>query len=85
MADPPHIGTTKGRFRVYGGSVAKHSLLPLAAHDFQRRSHVLHSGWPSDPAEPSPYLHQCEQSGVNHAPYSAIAGAAAPAPACPQQ
>ena len=74
MAGSPHIGTTKGRFRVYGGSSTRWGgqLLPLAAHDFQRRSHVPHSGWPLDPAELSPYLHQCEQLlGVNHAPYSA--------------
>jgi choline dehydrogenase-like flavoprotein len=72
MAATPHLGTTEGRFRVYGGSSTRWGgqLLPLAAHDFACRPHVPHSGWPLDPAELSPYLRQCEQLlGVNHAPY----------------
>jgi hypothetical protein len=72
MAATPHLGTTEGRFRVYGGSSTRWGgqLLPLAAHDFALRPHVPHSGWPLDPAELSPYLRQCEQLlGVNHAPY----------------
>jgi len=73
MAAKPHLGTTEGRFRVYGGSSTRWGgqLLPLAAHDFALRPHVSHSGWPLDPAELSPYLRQCEQLlGVNHAPYN---------------
>ena len=72
MAATPHLGTTEGRFRVYGGSSTRWGgqLLPLATHDFAQRPHVPHSGWPLDPAELSPYLGQCEQLlGVNHAPY----------------
>ena len=74
MAATPHVGTTQGRFRVYGGSSTRWGgqLLPLAAHDFQCRPHVPHSGWPLDSAELSPYLRKCEQLlGVNHAPYTA--------------
>jgi|LakMenE01Jun11ns_1017448.scaffolds.fasta_scaffold9959605_21 choline dehydrogenase-like flavoprotein len=73
MAAKPHLGTTEGRFRVYGGSSTRWGgqLLPLSAHDFTLRPHVPHSGWPLDPAELSPYLRQCEQLlGVNHAPYN---------------
>jgi choline dehydrogenase-like flavoprotein len=59
---------------VYGG-YSTHwggQLLPLAAHDFQPRSHVPDSGWPLDPAELSPYLHRCEELlGANHAPFDA--------------
>lgn len=72
MAAMPHLGTTEGRFRVYGGSSTRWGgqLLPLAAHDFALRPHVPHSGWPLDPTELSPYLQQCEQLlGVNHAPF----------------
>ena len=72
MAATPHLGTTEGRFRVYGGSSTRWGgqLLPLAPHDFARRPHVPHSGWPLDPAELSPYLSSCEQLlGVNHAPF----------------
>ena len=74
MAATPHLGTTQGRFRVYGGSSIRWGgqLLPLAAHDFADRPHVPHSGWPLNPTELSPYLRQCEQLlGVNHAPYDA--------------
>ena len=74
MAAMPHLGTTEGRFRVYGGSSIRWGgqLLPLAAHDFAQRSHVPHSGWPLNPTELSPYLLQCEQLlGVNHAPFDA--------------
>ena len=74
MAATPHLGTTEGRFRVYGGSSIRWGgqLLPLAAHDFADRPHVPHSGWPLNPTELSPYLRQCEQLlGVNHAPYDA--------------
>jgi choline dehydrogenase-like flavoprotein len=74
MAATPHLGTTEGRFRVYGGSSIRWGgqLLPLAAHDFAQRSHVPHSGWPLNPTELSPYLRQCEQLlGVNHALYDA--------------
>lgn len=73
MAALPHLGTTQGRFRVYGGSSTRWGgqLLPLSGSDFKARSHVPHSGWPLDPAELSPYLTQCEQLlGVNHAPYN---------------
>jgi len=72
MAGVPHLGTTEGRFRVYGGSSTRWGgqLLPLAAHDFQRRPHVAGSGWPLDPSELSPYLQACEALlGANHAPY----------------
>ena len=72
MAAKPHLGTTEGRFRVYGGSSTRWGgqLLPLAAHDFALRSHVPHSGWPLEPAKLSPYLGECEQLlGVNHAPF----------------
>lgn len=72
MAATPHLGTTEGRFRVYGGSSTRWGgqLLPLAAHDFAQRPHVPHSGWSLDPSQLSPYLSQCEQLlGVNHAPY----------------
>jgi choline dehydrogenase-like flavoprotein len=74
MAGIPHLGTTEGRFRVYGGSSTHWGgqLLPHAVHDFQRRSHVPESGWPLDPAELSPYLHRCEELlGANHAPFDA--------------
>jgi choline dehydrogenase-like flavoprotein len=72
MAATPHVGTTEGRFRVYGGSSTRWGgqLLPLAPHDFALRTHVPHSGWPLNPAELRPYLIQCEQLlGVNHEPY----------------
>lgn len=74
MAATPHLGTTEGRFRVYGGSSIRWGgqLLPLAAHDFAQRSHVPHSGWPLNPTELNLYLRQCEQLlGVNHVPYDA--------------
>lgn len=74
MEATPHLGTTEGRFRVYGGSSTRWGgqLLPLSPHDFAPRPHVPHSGWPLDPADLSPYLPQCEQLlGVNHAPYDA--------------
>jgi choline dehydrogenase-like flavoprotein len=74
MAETLHLGTTEGRFRVYGGSSTRWGgqLLPLAPHDFSVRPHVPHSGWPLDPAALSPYLPQCEQLlGVNQAPYDA--------------
>lgn len=73
MAATPHLGTTQGRFRLYGGSSSRWGgqLLPLSAHDFQSRPHVSHSGWPLHPYELSPYLRQCEQLlGVNHVPYT---------------
>jgi choline dehydrogenase-like flavoprotein len=72
MAATPHVGTTEGRFRVYGGSSTRWGgqLLPLAPHDFALRTHVPHSGWPLNPAELRPYLLKCEQLlGVNHEPY----------------
>jgi len=74
MTGVPHLGTTQGRFRVYGGSSTRWGgqLLPLASQDFVVRSHVPGSGWPLDPCELSPYLQRCEQLlGVNHAPYDA--------------
>ncbi|MCT0200800.1 GMC family oxidoreductase [Synechococcus sp. CS-1325] len=72
MAGVPHLGTTQGRFRVYGGSSTRWGgqLLPLATNDFKIRAHVPGSGWPLDPAELSPYLHTCESLlGTNHAPF----------------
>jgi choline dehydrogenase-like flavoprotein len=74
MAGVPHLGTTQGRFRVYGGSSTRWGgqLLPLAPHDFERRPHVPGSGWPLDLSELTPYLHNCEALlGTNHAPFSA--------------
>jgi choline dehydrogenase-like flavoprotein len=73
MAGSPHLGTTMGRFRVYGGSSTRWGgqLLPLVPHDFTSRSHVPHSGWPLDPTELCPYLFECETLlGVNHLPYN---------------
>lgn len=72
MAGLPHIGTTEGRFRVYGGSSTRWGgqLLPFAKHDFALRSHVPNSGWPLDSADLQPYLSQCERLlGVNSARY----------------
>jgi choline dehydrogenase-like flavoprotein len=72
MGATPHLGTTEGRFRVYGGSSTRWGgqLLPLAEHDFAPRTHVPNSGWPLDSAELLPYLAQCERLlGVNPAPY----------------
>ena len=86
MAATPHLGTTEGRFRVYGGSSTRWGgqLLPLAAHDFAQRPHVPHSGWPLDPSELSPYLSQCEQLlGVNHAPYGSALVEQLPQPGPP--
>jgi choline dehydrogenase-like flavoprotein len=74
MAATPHLGTTEGRFRVYGGSSIRWGgqLLPLAAHDFAQRPHVPESGWPLTSTDLSPYLRRCEHLlGVNHAPYDA--------------
>jgi choline dehydrogenase-like flavoprotein len=74
MAGVPHLGTTEGRFRVYGGSSTRWGgqLLPLAPQDFQARAHVPGSGWPLDPAALSPFLRRCEDLlGVNHAPFDA--------------
>jgi choline dehydrogenase-like flavoprotein len=83
MAGVPHLGTTQGRFRVYGGSSTHWGgqLLPLAPHDFQRRPHVPDSGWPLDHAELSLYIHRCEDLlGANHAPYNASLIDQLPAP-----
>lgn len=74
MAGLLHLGTTQGRFRVYGGSSTRWGgqLLPLASHDFIERPHVPGSGWPLDPSELDPYLNVCEDLlGVNHTPYGA--------------
>ena len=72
MAGTPHLGTTEGRFRVYGGSSTRWGgqLLPLAPHDFAARPHVSGSGWPISHADLAPFLANCEQLlGVNHSPY----------------
>lgn len=74
MAGIAHLGTTEGRFRVYGGSSTRWGgqLLPLAACDFEARSHVPHSGWPISSGDLTPYLQRCEELlGVNHNPYDA--------------
>jgi choline dehydrogenase-like flavoprotein len=74
MAGIPHLGTTKGRFRVYGGSSTHWGgqLLPLSPHDFQARPHVYGSGWPINASDLTPYLRTCEELlGTNHAPYEA--------------
>ena len=74
MAGVPHLGTTEGRFRVYGGSSTRWGgqLLPLAQQDFVVRPHVPGSGWPIDPSELRPFVHACEALlGANHAPYDA--------------
>lgn len=84
MAATPHLGTTEGRFRVYGGSSTRWGgqILPFASHDFERRPHVPNSGWPFDPTELNPYLAECEQLlGVNHAPYDSSLLAHLPRPA----
>jgi choline dehydrogenase-like flavoprotein len=83
MAGVPHLGTTEGRFRMYGGSSTRWGgqLLPLADHDFQARPHVPGSGWSLDPAELSPYLNRCEALlGTNHAPFDASLIDQLPAP-----
>ncbi len=74
MAGISHVGTTEGRYRVYGGSSTHWGgqLLPLAAQDFDVRPHVSGSGWPIGPDDLTPFLSRCEQLlGVNHAPYDA--------------
>ena len=74
MAGIPHVGTTEGRFRVYGGSSIRWGgqLLPLRSTDFIVRPHVAYSGWPIGFSDLEPYIRTCEELlGVNHAPYDA--------------
>jgi choline dehydrogenase-like flavoprotein len=53
----PHPGSTKGRFRVCGGSTTQWGgqALPLMPLDFERRDWVPHSGWPISFEELGPY------------------------------
>ena len=73
MAGVLHVGTTEGRFRVYGGSSIRWGgqLLPLRASDFNVRQHISFSGWPIDFSDLEPYVRTCEELlGVNHTPYN---------------
>lgn len=72
MMSLPHLGTTAGRYRVYGGSSTRWGgqLLPLATQDFAARPHISQSGWPIDSTELLPFLSRCENLlGVNSEPY----------------
>ncbi len=74
MAGVPHVGTTEGRFRVYGGSSIRWGgqLLPLRPTDFSLRPHIANSGWPISFRDLDPYIQNCEELlGVNHAPFDA--------------
>lgn len=53
----PHPGSIEGRFRVCGGSTTKWAgqALTLMPSDFERRSWVAHSGWPTSFDELLPF------------------------------
>ena len=72
MVGAKHLGTTEGRFRVYGGSSIRWGgqLLPLRRTDYNLRPHIVYSGWPIGFSDLEPYIQSCEELlGVNHAPY----------------
>ena len=72
MVGVPHLGTTEGRFRVYGGSSIRWGgqLLPLRQTDYNHRPHIVDSGWPIGLSDLEPYIRTCEELlGVNHEPY----------------
>jgi choline dehydrogenase-like flavoprotein/diketogulonate reductase-like aldo/keto reductase len=48
IAGLPYRGATQGRFRTYGGSTTRWGgqILELEDFDFDRRAHVIGSGWP---------------------------------------